>query len=362
MTASTKPVSDSAARAAQPPSMRVAMYYANRDVRLESQPLPRVGPGEVLVRVEASGICGSDLMEWYRRDKVPMVLGHEIAGVVAEVGAGVVKLAVGDRVVATHHVPCNTCYHCLRGNHTVCETLRRTHFDPGGFAEYLRLAPIHVDRGVLKLPDEVTLEEATFVEPLGCALRAQRRAGIAPAQSVLVIGSGIAGLLHLQAARAAGATPIAAVDVRESRLALAKRLGADATILATDDVPARFRALTGGRLADLVIVCAGAAAAIEQGLRSVERGGTVILFAPTEPGATIPISVNDLFWRNDITVTTSYAAGLDDLAQALELIRGRRVDVAGMITHRVGLAETGRGFALLLDGGEAVKVIVEPQR
>jgi L-iditol 2-dehydrogenase len=342
--------------------MRVAMYYANRDVRLEERPRPRIGPGEMLVRVEASGICGSDLMEWYRRDKVPVVLGHEIAGVVAEVGAGVERFAVGDRVVATHHVPCNTCEHCRRGNHTVCETLRRTHFDPGGFAEYLRLEPIHVDRGVLRLPDGVSLEDATFVEPLGCALRAQRRAGLEPARSVLVIGSGIAGLLHLQAARAAGATPIAAVDVRDSRLALAKRIGADATILATDDVPARFRALNGGRLADLVIVCAGAAAAIEQGLRSVERGGTVILFAPTEPGATIPISVNDLFFRNDITVTTSYAASLPDLAEALELIRGRRVDVAAMITHRLGLAETGHGFGLLLDGREAVKVIVEPQR
>jgi len=244
----------------------------------------------------------------------------------------------------------------------VCETLRRTHFDPGGFAEYLRLEPIHVDRGVLRLPDEVSLEDATFVEPLGCALRAQRRAGLVPGRSVLVIGSGIAGLLHLQAARAAGASPIAAVDVREARLEMARRLSADAVIQAGEDVPARFRALTGGRLADLVVVCAGAAAAIEQGLKSVERGGTVVLFAPTEQGATIPLSVNELFWRNDVTLTTSYAASPADLADALELIRGRRVDVASMVTHRVGLADTGRGFALLLDGRDAVKVIVEPQR
>ncbi|HWN81917.1 MAG TPA: alcohol dehydrogenase catalytic domain-containing protein, partial [Candidatus Udaeobacter sp.] len=245
MTAGTKPAAPSAARGGGSATQRVAMYYSNRDVRLEERPLPRVGPGEMLVRVEASGICGSDLMEWYRKDKVPLVLGHEIAGVVAEVGTGVTKFAVGDRVVATHHVPCNTCGHCLRGNHTVCETLRRTHFDPGGFAEYLRLEPVHVDRGVLKLPDEVTLEDATFVEPLGCALRAQRRAGLLPGRSVLVIGSGIAGLLHVQAARAAGASPIVAVDMREPRLELARRLGADATILATDDVPARVRALTG---------------------------------------------------------------------------------------------------------------------
>ncbi len=216
--------------------------------------------------------------------------------------------------------------------------------------------------GVLRLPDEVSIAEGTFVEPLACALRGQRRAGIAPGTSVLVIGSGIAGLLHVEAARAAGATPIVAVDLRAACLELARRLGADATIEAREDVPGRFRALNGGRLADLVIVCAGVAAAAEQGLRSVERGGTVLFFATTEPGATIPISVNDLFLRNDITVTSSYAADLADLAQALELIRSRRVDVRPMITHQLGLADTGRGFALLAEGREAVKVIIEPQR
>jgi L-iditol 2-dehydrogenase len=342
--------------------MRVALYYSNRDIRLENRPVPAIGPGEMLVRIEASGICGSDLMEWYRRDKVPLVLGHEIAGTVVEVGEGVDRFAAGDRVVATHHVPCNTCHHCRRGNHTVCDLLRRTHFDPGGFAEYVRLESIHVDRGVLRLPDEVSIAEGTFVEPLACALRGQQRAGIAPGTSVLVIGAGIAGLLHVEAARAAGASPIVAVDLRASALELARRLGADATIDAREDVPGRFRALNGGRLADLVIVAAGAAAAIEQGLRSVERGGTVLLFAPTEAGATIPLAVNDLFWRNDVTVTTSYAAALGDLAQALELIRSRRVDVDPMITHRLGLADTGKGFALLAEGREAVKVIIEPQR
>jgi L-iditol 2-dehydrogenase len=342
--------------------MRVAMYYANRDVRLETTPRPAVGSGEMLLKVVASGICGSDLMEWYRRDRVPVVLGHEVTGEVVEVGAGVTRFAVGDRVVATHHVPCNTCHHCRRGDHTVCETLRRTHFHPGGFAEYLRLEPIHVDRGVFRLPDEVSFEDGTFVEPLACVVRGQRRARLEPGDTVLVIGSGIAGLLHVQAAQALGAGRVIAVDLVEKRLELAQRLGAEHVISAREDVPARVRALNEGRRADLVIVCAGATAAVEQGMNAVERGGTVLLFAPTEPGARVPISINDFFFRNDVTLTSSYAGSPTDLVQALELIRARRVRVAEMITHRLGLAETGDGFALVLDGRESVKVIIEPQR
>ncbi len=342
--------------------MRVAMYYSNRDVRPEEMPVPRIGPGEMLLRVRASGICGSDLLEWYRRDEAPLVLGHEIAGEVAEVGEGVSRFAPGDRVIASHHVPCNACRHCLRGHHTVCETLRRTHFDPGGFAEYLRLEPIHVDRGVLRIPDGVSFEEASFTEPLGCALRAQRRSSWEPGSTVLVLGTGIAGLLHVQCARALGATRVIAVDRLESRLEAAVRLGADAAIHAGEDVPAAVRAANEGRLADLVIVCAGAVAAAEQALRCVERAGTVILFAPTEPGRNLSVSVNDLFFRNDVTLTTSYAASPGDLASALDLIAARRVHVGEMITHRLGLAETARGFALVADGKTSIKVIIEPQR
>ena len=342
--------------------MRVAMYYNNKDVRLEEMPLPKIGPGEVLVKVIASGICGSDVMEWYRIKKAPRVLGHEITGVIAEVGAGVRQYHVGDRVFVSHHVPCNTCHHCRRGDHTVCATLRRTHFHPGGFAEYLRLEPIHVDRGVFRLPAAVSFEEGTFVEPLACVVRGLRRARLVPADTVLVIGSGIAGLLHIQAAAALGAGRVIAVDLVEKRLALARRLGAEHAISAREDVPARVRALNEGRHADIVIVCAGAAVAVEQGLSAVERGGTVLLFAPTEQGARVPVSINDFFFRNDVTLTTSYAGSPADLMQALELIRARRVRVGEMITHRLGLAATGEGFALVLDGRESVKVIIEPQR
>ncbi|MBM4432650.1 MAG: zinc-binding dehydrogenase, partial [Chloroflexi bacterium] len=292
--------------------MRVAMWYNNRDVRVEEKPVPKIGPGELLVRVEASGICGSDVMEWYRRDRAPLVLGHEVGGQVAAVGEGVKAYKEGDRITAAHHVPCNTCYYCRSGHHTVCNTLRQTNFDPGGFAEYLRLSPIHVDRGVFILPDEMSFEKATFIEPLACVLRAQRIAHLQAGQSVLVIGSGISGLLHVQLARALGAGRIVATDVVDYRLEAARRFGADETFRAEEDLPAQLRRINEGQLADLVIICTGAVSAIAQALKSVERGGTVLFFAPTNAGVTIPISVNDLFFRNDITFTTSYAGSPAD--------------------------------------------------
>lgn len=343
-------------------NMRVAMYYSNKDVRTEEVAVPRIGPHELLVRIEASGICGSDVMEWYRIDRVPMVLGHEIAGVVEEVGQGVGSWREGDRVVASHHVPCNTCRYCLRGRHTVCDTLRSTNFDPGGFAEFVRLPAINVDRGVYHIPDEVSFEEATFAEPLGCVLRAQRTAGIKPGETVLVIGSGIAGLLHIQLALAIGAGRVIATDISEARMDAARAFGAEAVVHAGNDVPSEVRRLNQGWPADKVIVCTGATSANRQAMESVDRGGTVLFFAPTDPGVTLPISVNDLFFRNDITLTTSYAASPADHVTALELIRSQRVRVGEMITHRLGLAEAGKGFQMVAAADKAIKVIVEPQR
>jgi L-iditol 2-dehydrogenase len=342
--------------------MRVAMYYSNRDVRLEEMPVPQIGPGEVLMRVEAAGICGTDLLEWYRLHKAPLVLGHEVAGVIEAVGNGVERYKVGDRICAAHHVPCNRCHYCLSGHHTVCDTLRRTNFDPGGFAEYLRLPRINVEQGIFPLPDGLSFEEASFVEPLACVLRGQRLAHFQPGQSVLVIGSGVAGLLHIQLARASGAGYIMATDIVDYRLEAARRFGADVAVHAKDYKPESLRQAVDGRLADLVVICSGAISAISQGLESVEWGGTVLFFAPTQPGISIPISVNDLFWRNEITLTSSYAGSPADYAAALELLEAGKIHVREMITHRLGLAETGLGFQLVARAQDSLKVIIEPQR
>lgn len=338
--------------------MRIAMYYNNRDVRLEEMAVPKIAPGELLVRIRASGICGSDLMEWYRIKKAPLVLGHEIAGEVVEVGEGVKDFQPGDRVFAAHHVPCGQCRYCVAGHQSVCDMLRTTHFDPGGFAEYVRVPKINVELGTFRLPDEITFEEGSFIEPLACVVRAQRFARLTAGQTVLVIGSGISGLLHVQLARARGAARIIATDISDFRLKAAMHFGADAMIHGTEDVPARLRDLN-DRLADLVIVCTGAMPAIQQAVKSIDRGGTLLFFAPTAAGVDVPIPLFD-FWRDEITVVTSYAGSGQDLGESIELIRTRQVRVADMITHRLSLAEAGLGFQLTASGQDSIKVIIDP--
>jgi len=341
--------------------MRVAMYYNNRDVRLEEIPTPQIGPGELLVKVVASGICGSDVMEWYRIKKAPRVLGHEIAGEIVEVGKGVDRYKISDRVFVSHHVPCNTCQYCMNGFHTLCDTLRRTNFDPGGFAEYLRVPRINVDRGVFVLPGEISFEDGVFIEPLACVLRGQRIARLRPGQSVFVIGSGISGVLHIALARASGARWIIASDIDEYRLKAAKKFGADETILAKDVNPVRIREINQGRLADLVIVCAGTISAYIQALQSVDRGGTVLCFAPLELGLNFVFPFFE-FWNDGITLLPTYGGSPFDITTAIEIIRAHRLPLREMITHRLPLKETGLGFQLVAEAKESIKVIIEPHR
>lgn len=338
------------------------MYYANNDVRLEEAPLPEIGPDELLMRVEASGICGSDVMEWYRIGRVPLVLGHEVSGVVEDAGKNVKGYKKGDRIAAAHHVPCLSCRYCLSGHPTACETLRKTNFYPGGFSEYIRLPSINVKRGVFLLPGNVSYEEATFIEPLACVLRGQRIAGVGKDDTVLVIGSGISGILHVHLARVNGASNIIATDIAESRLKLAKRFGADEALDAGKDVPKLVSEFTGGMGVDIVIITTGATPAIEQALKSVRRGGTVLFFAAADKDIRIPISINDIFWRTEVTLTSSYAGSPEDHKEALKLISSKKVNVRDMITHRLPLAETQKGFQLVANAKDSLKVIIEPQK
>jgi L-iditol 2-dehydrogenase len=342
--------------------MRVAMYYANDNVRIEEMPKPKPGPGEVLVKVQASGICGSDVMQWYRVGKTPLVLGHEIAGEIAQVGPGVTRYQVGQRVSASHHVPCGTCWYCRNDHHTVCDTLRTTKFHPGGFAEYVLLPSINVDRGVYVLPDGLSYEEATFIEPLACVYRGQRKAGTRLGSSVLVIGSGMSGLLHVALARALGAAVVVSTDVSDYRLEAARKLGVDAALNASQDVPTAFRSLNYGRGADVVVLTAGASSAIEQAFRSVDRGGTVLFFAPAGQGEAVPLPVNDLFWKTEVTLTSTYAANYEEHVTAMELLAAGRVKVGDMITHVLPLASIQEGFKLVADAGDSIKVIMNPQK
>ncbi len=174
--------------------MRVAVYYSHEDIRCEDWPIPSISRGEILVEMRACGLCGSDLMEWYLKDRAPLVLGHEPSGIVAKAGDGS-KFSVGDRVFVHHHVPCMSCHYCVRGSFTMCEQFRRTHLDPGGFAEFFRVPAANVRFDTLKLPENISFEEATFIEPLGCCIRAIKRVNLEVGDIVAVIGAGPAGIM-----------------------------------------------------------------------------------------------------------------------------------------------------------------------
>lgn len=339
--------------------MRVAMYYNNRDLRLEEMPIPEIGSDELLLKVKASGICGSDVMEWYRLKKAPLVLGHEVTGEVFKAGKNVKKYKVGDRVFVSHHVPCNTCRYCLNGHQTVCETLHTTNFYPGGFSEYIRVPEINVDRGIFLLPEGISFEDGTFIEPLACVIRGQRMAELRPTESVLILGAGISGLLHLLTAKACGAGRVIITDINEYRLKLAQELGADSVVNAKEDIITHLRQINDGRLADLVVVCTSAITAFQQALKAVGRAGTILCFAPTEPGVNLPVPVND-FWRQSIKIIHSYGASPLDNLTAMELIHSEVIPVNKLITHRLKLKDAGLGFRLVAEAKECIKVIIEP--
>ena len=325
--------------------MKVAVYYNNRDVRIEERLVPKIGKDEVLVKVKASGICGTDVMEWYRIKKAPRILGHEIAGDIVESNSS--KYKTGQRVFVSHHVPCYECKHCKAGNHTACETLHTGNFDPGGYSEFIRVPEINVEHGIYVLPENVSYEEGTMIEPLACAVRGQRVIGVKKGQTVLILGSGISGLMNVQIAKLKQAR-IIVTDMDETRLQKAKAYGADEVYHPKDLPPVK---------ADKVILCTGALPAVQQAFRSLDRKGTLLLFAIPETDIQLPtVDV----WRNEITVTSSYGAAPEDLVESLELIRTGKVDMKSLITHRFPLDQAQEGFRLVAEAKKSLKVVLLP--
>lgn len=339
----------------------MAVYYNNKDVRVEEMPKPEIGDDEILVKVMASGICGSDVTEWYRIPKAPRVFGHEATGVIDQTGSKVTGLSVGDRVFISHHVPCEKCRYCLRGNHTACETLHTTNYYPGGFAQYIRVPRINVENGVYKLPINMSFEEGTFIEPLACVVRGQRLAGVRKDDVLLVIGSGVSGILHTQLAKHSGVKRVVVTDINKYRLGLAKKFGADFTVDANENLLRKTKEINCGRLADKVVVCTGATQAALTALDCVDKGGTILFFAVPEPSVKIPVPVNK-FWRNEITLKTSYGAAPDDIVESLSVLAKGKLNVKDMITHKLSLRQAAEGFRLMAEAGESLKVLLEPNR
>jgi L-iditol 2-dehydrogenase len=320
--------------------VRVALTVAPDDTRIEERPDPSCGPGDVVCRVLACATCGSDV-GWYVRRKLPAVLGHEPVGQVVEVGADVTGVAVGDRVAIHHHAPCGECRRCRHGHETLCEQFRATALDPGGFAEYVRIGPELV--GELLPLDGLDVVDATLVEPLGCALRAQDRAGIRPGDSLLVVGAGCSGMLHVAAAHARGVDAVWVREPDHERLARAERWGATAH---------------GNEPVDVAIVCTESPRAIADAAQALAPGGTLCLYAPPEPGSALGVDGWTVFER-ELRVTASWSAGPADMRAALALLQAGAAPVVELLEWPFSLADTGAALDAQRSGA-VYKAVVFP--
>jgi L-iditol 2-dehydrogenase len=345
--------------------MKIARYYSNDDIRIDDMDKPKISAGELLVKVKKSGICGSDILEYYRFAKMKklgvdnLVLGHEIAGDIVEVGEGVKRFKVGDRVFVSHHVPCFECHFCQQGHHTACDLLHNTNYDPGGFAEYIRIPAINIEkRGVITLDKDVSYEEGVFIEPLACVCRAQRLANVKKGVTVLVLGSGVSGILHIQLAKLRGAEKIFATDLNDYRLEMAKKFGATTVFNAKENISAELREKNNNKLADIIIVCTGALSAAKQALECVSPGGTILFFAVVEPGVMLEVPINR-YWREEITIMTSYGAAPDDLQESYTWILAKSIKVKDLITHRFPIERTEEAFKVVCEAKESLKVVIE---
>lgn len=269
-------------------------------------------------------------------------------------------LKKGDRVFATHHVPCGECIYCKNGHETACEVFHsENNFTPGGFAEFLKVSGRSIETGVFKLPENMSYEQATFIEPVGTVVRCLRAAGLKKGDTVLIIGSGITGLLSIMLAKETGAGKIIATDISPYKMEAARKAGADTIISAAENVPEMVKKANNGRLADKVILCAGALPAANQALKCVDRGGTIVFFAVPKPGETVAIDFTP-FWRDNISIKTSYGSAPEDNKQAIELISSGRMKVTDIITHILLLDQIAEGFRLASESKECLKVIIKP--
>jgi L-iditol 2-dehydrogenase len=331
---------------------------ASGGVAVVEMPVPAIGPGEALVRPRVSGICGSDLLDWYARRKAGTVLGHELAAEVLAVGEGVTGFAPGDRVVPHHHAPCFACRECEAGQYVHCAGWRSSHLDPGGMAEAVRIPAENLSRDTQKIPVGVSDDQACFTEPLATVLKAFRRGRFAAGRSFFCVGLGTSGQLAIRVARASGAIGIGAADRVRSRLALAEASGAEGVVdVASEPLALGARRLSQGRGFDFVFVCPGKSEVIREALQAVAPGGTLLVFTMAPPGEVWPVDLYELYFR-EISVVPSYSCGPDDTRDALSAIASRRIAVADLVSHRFGIAQAVEAFARAREAEGSMKVVI----
>ena len=349
--------------------MHAAVYRGQSTVGVEEIPTPAIGPGEILIRVEACGICHTDLKKIeHNLLAPPRVYGHETAGVVAAVGSGVTAYRPGDRVVAFHHIPCLDCFYCHHKLFAQCPVYKKVGitagFEPagGGFAQYVRVMDWVAARGVERIPDGVSFERATLVEPLNTCLKAVVQCDPQPGEFVAILGQGPIGLMFTMLVHRSGAR-IAATDAIPERLAVSARCGADLTWNpGQTDVAAEIKKLTQGRGADLVIVAASVPGIVDQAMACSRPGARVLLFAQTSATERIEASGADIC-VGERTLFGCYSASVELQRESASLVFDGQLPVEELISHRLPLEKIRSGIDLALHPGpKSLKIIVQPQR
>ena len=334
------------------------MYYSQKDIRIEDLPPPEIDEDEVLVEMKACGVCGSDLMEWYLKTRAPLVLGHEPSGVIAKKGKKVKGFNIGDRVFVHHHVSCLVCYYCKHGDYTLCEQFHKTNIKPGGFAEYFKVPAPNLQIDTFKIPDSMTFEEATFIEPIGCCIRALKKCNLQKGDSIAIIGAGATGIIHAVLSKIFGAETTIVSDLIDFRLKVAKKFGADFVVSPkNEDLTRVAKTETDGRGVDIAVVTAPSLEAYKDGLSVIRKGGKLCIFAPIDPGKYLQISPKELFF-SETQIIPSYSTSHLETRAALRLINSGKIKVKNLITHRFSLKDTAKAFETALENKESLKVIV----
>lgn len=338
--------------------MKVARFYSFNDIRIEDVPVPQPGPREALVKTRACGICSGDVMPWYIEKKAPLVLGHEPCGEVVEAGGEVTSFRRGDRVFVHHHAPCLACRFCRRGDYVQCGTWKSSRIIPGGVSEYILVPEVNLENDTILLSEKVGFEDGTLIEPSACVVKGLKRARLKRGDTVLIIGLGVMGMLHLLIAREYGAGRIICADRVGFRLARASELGADDVIdVSGKDLKECVREATKGEMAELVVIGPNSVDAMTQGIQCVRPGGQALFFTPAKPGEKLLLDPNYLYF-NDINIITSYSCGPADTADANELIEKGVVSAKKVVTHRFPVERTAEAFHLTAAAGDSLKALI----
>lgn len=343
--------------------MKASVCYKQNDLRTEDLPIPEISDNEVLIKMLACGLCGTDIQK-IRGDTVnkPTVLGHEVVGEIVKKGKNVSKFEIGDRVITAIHVPCFTCHYCNKGHYTICEQFRTNNIDPGGFAEFIRIPKLHLNHLTHKVSNNVTDEEATLIEPIACCLHGLKQADIRPNDSVLIMGAGTIGILHAQLAKIKGANKVIVSDMSEFKLQKALNVGCDYAInIKEKNIIDEVNKITDGQGVDVIVIAAGVSSLVADAVNMVRRAGKIIVFSGFDKNKLVTLDVSR-FFKDEISIIGTYSVTPYEFPEALDLLEKRKLNTKEMITHVYPLNKLSEAIDISTNPEQPVlKVIIKAE-